>query len=207
VAPLDELELDALKELFNIGSGRSAKALSTMVSQPVELTIPEVHVLPSHAAIEKLKSKNLGLISAVSQKFKGDFNGHALLMFNRESGLVLVRKLLQDSVPLDDLSELEQDSLLEVGNIMLNSCFGTVINHLNSDIEVEMPRFEQGTINSIYSHTIKNDWSLYIELQLSLPEENIVGHISFVMGIQSQQKFQSGVKDYITGIHRVAASK
>ena len=204
--PLSESELDTLKELFNIGSARSAKALGTMVSQPVELTIPEVQVVQSHKAVENLKVQNTGFVSAVSQRFSGDFNGHALLMFNRESGLILARKLLRDSVPLDDLTELEQDSLVEVGNIMLNSCFGTVINSLHSDIEVEMPYFEQGTICEIYSPIAERDWSLYVEMQISLPHEDIVGHISFVMGIQSLQKFQGAVKDYIAGIHRAVAS-
>lgn len=203
--PLHKLELDALKELFNIGSERSAKALSSMVSQPVELTIPEVQIIQSHTAAENLKMQNTGLISAVSQRFSGDFNGHALLMFNQESGLVLVRKLLQDSVPLDDLTELEQDSLLEVGNIMLNSCFGTVINNLHSEIEVDLPHFEQGTISEIYSHIAEKDWSLYVALQISLPHEDIVGHISFVMDIHSLQKFQAAVADYMLGANQVAA--
>jgi hypothetical protein len=47
-----------------------------------------------------------------------------------------------------------------VGKVMLNACFGRVINKLNSDIEVEMLHLEQGTISDFHSDLSDKDWSL-----------------------------------------------
>ena len=44
---LTPLEIDALTEIFNIGIGRAAKSLNQMVSQTVDLTIPEIEILPN----------------------------------------------------------------------------------------------------------------------------------------------------------------
>ena len=40
---LDELELDALSELVNIGVSRAAASLRTMIGQEILLSVPSVH--------------------------------------------------------------------------------------------------------------------------------------------------------------------
>lgn len=194
---LSELELDALKEIFNIGIGRSASALNQMVSEEVHLTIPEVHLIPHKEAKSKLIEKNQGIVSAVTQNFRGDFSGQAILMFSQENGLTLVRKLLGDNIPLSSLSELEQDSLVEIGNIILNSCFGTVINFLNANIEIDLPQFKQGTVDEIFERVVESEWSFYIEVSFSLPTDNINGYISFLMDIKSLEVFKASVKNFV----------
>ncbi|MCJ8320591.1 MAG: chemotaxis protein CheX [Colwellia sp.] len=197
---LSSLEIDALTEIFNIGVGRAANSLNKMVSQTVDLTIPEIEILPNKTAKAKLNFDNDIEISAVTQRFDGDFKGQAILMFSKESGLQLVSTLLGNKVPLEDLSELEQDSLVEIGNVILNACFGTVINFLKSSINIEMPEFVQGNINKVFTYSSENDWSLYIKVKFSLPNENIEGYISFIMDITSLEIFQESVRKFVHGI-------
>lgn len=194
---LSELEIDALTEIFNIGVGRAADSLNKMVSKTVELTIPTVEILPNNEAKIKLDFSENFTISAVTQKFVGDFNGQAFLMFGQESGLNLVRILLGRDIPIEVLSDLEEDSLVEIGNLILNACFGTVINFLKSTIEIEMPEFVQGSIDDIFTDANENDWSLYIKVKFSLPNENIEGHISFLMDIKSLVIFQESVRQLV----------
>ncbi|NQZ80359.1 MAG: chemotaxis protein CheC [Colwellia sp.] len=194
---LSELEIDALTEIFNIGVGRAADSLNKMVSKTVELTIPIVEILPNNEAKIKLDFSENFTISAVTQKFVGDFNGQAFLMFGQESGLNLVRILLGRDIPIEVLSDLEEDSLVEIGNLILNACFGTVINFLKSTIEIEMPEFVQGSIDDIFTDANENDWSLYIKVKFSLPNENIEGHISFLMDIKSLVIFQESVRQLV----------
>jgi len=197
---LSSLEIDALTEIFNIGIGRAANSLNKMVSQTVDLTIPEIEILPNKTAKTKLNFDNNIEISAVIQRFDGDFKGQALLMFSKESGLQLVSTLLGNNIPLEALSELEQDSLVEIGNVILNACFGTVINFLKSSINIEMPEFVQGNINKVFVFSSENDWSLYIKVKFSLPNENIEGYISFIMDITSLEIFQESVRRFVFGI-------
>ncbi|MFT5758282.1 MAG: chemotaxis protein CheC [Alteromonadaceae bacterium] len=194
---LSELEIDALTEIFNIGVGRAADSLNKMVSKTIELSIPVVEILPNKEAKIKLNFSDSAKISAVKQKFVGDFNGQALLMFGQESGLNLVRMLLGRDIPIEVLSDLEEDSLVEIGNVILNACFGTVINFLKSKIEIEMPEFIQGSIDDIFTQVGEHEWSLYIRVKFSLPNENIEGHISFLMDIKSLVTFQKSVSQLV----------
>ncbi|WP_157826674.1 chemotaxis protein CheC [Colwellia sp. 12G3] len=197
---LTSLEIDALTEIFNIGIGRAANSLNQMVSQTVDLTIPEIEILPNKVAKQKLDFDSGVDISAVTQRFSGDFQGQALLMFTKENGLQLVSLLLGNKIPIEDLSELEQDSLVEIGNVILNACFGTVINFLQSSISIEMPEFIQGNIDKIFTYSSDNDWSLYIKVKFSLPSKHIAGHISFIMDITSLEVFQESVRKFVFGI-------
>lgn len=197
---LTALEIDALTEIFNIGIGRAANSLNQMVSQTVDLTIPAIEILPTNEVEQKIDFDSTAEISAVIQRFSGDFNGQALLMFSKENGLQLVSLLLNNKIPLEDLSELEQDSLVEIGNVILNACFGTVINFLQSAISIEMPEFIQGGIKDIFTYNSGNDWSLYIKVKFSLPNENITGYISFIMDITSLETFQDSVRNFVSGI-------
>jgi len=197
---LSPIEIDALTEIFNIGIGRAANALNKMVSQPVDLTIPKIEIIPNITAKSKLNFASDTEISAVTQRFSGDFEGQALLMFSKESGLQLVSTLLGNNFPPEVLSDLEQDSLVEIGNVILNACFGTVINFLKSSITIEMPEFIQGDINEVYIYSSENDWSLYIKVRFSLPHENIEGFISFIMDITSLEVFQESVRKFVFGI-------
>lgn len=203
---LSALEIDALTEIFNIGIGRAAHSLNQMVSQPVDLMIPEIEILPNKEAKFRLAFDQGMEISAVTQCFEGDFKGQALLIFSKESGLKLVSVLLGNKIPIEDLSELEQDSLVEIGNVILNACFGTVINFLKSSITIEMPEFIQGNINHIFNYSSENDWSLYINVKFSLPNENVEGHISFIMDITSLEIFQDSVRKFVFGITSKANS-
>lgn len=203
---LTPLEIDALTEIFNIGIGRAAKSLNQMVSQTVDLTIPEIEILPNKQAKHKLDLDTAMEISAVTQRFSGDFQGQALLMFSKENGLQLVRLLLGNKIPIEDLSELEQDSLVEIGNVILNACFGTVINFLQASISIEMPEFIQGNLNKIFTYSSEHDWSLYIKVKFSLPSENIAGHISFIMDITSLEIFQESVRTFVFGITNTVKS-
>jgi chemotaxis protein CheC len=197
---LSPLEIDALTEIFNIGIGRAANSLNKMVSQHVDLTIPQVEIIPNKTAKDKLNFASNIEISAVIQRFKGDLNGQALLMFSKENGLQLVSTLLGNKVPPEALSDLEQDSLVEIGNVILNACFGTVINFLKSSIKIEMPEFIQGDINKVYVYSSENDWSLYIKVKFSLPNDNIEGYITFIMDITSLEIFQESVRQFVFGI-------
>ncbi len=197
---LSELEQDALIEIFNIGMGRSAGVLNQIANEEVGIDIPKLHLVRTEEAITKLLKQRLEPVSAVKQSFTGDFSGQAMLLFNQEDGLKLVRRLLADSVPLESLSELEQDSLSEIGNIILNACFGTVINFLQANIEIQMPEFRQGRIADIYESEEDSDWSLYLEVRFSLPSESIEGSVALVMGVKSLEIFKEAVTNLVKRI-------
>lgn len=146
---LSDLEEDALKEMFNIGIGRAAAALSMMVNTEIVLSVPEVHHLHRKDAAALIGNKTTRQVSAIRQAFYGPFSGTAMLVYPEEQSLALVRALLRDDTPLALLSAMEQESLLEVGNVILNACLGSLANLIGVEILCELPEYFQGLLPTL----------------------------------------------------------
>jgi chemotaxis protein CheC len=86
-----------------------------------------------------LGSKNGDRVCGVSQHYEGAFATEAILMFPEDKSLDIVRLMVGDAVPLQELTEMEQEAMSEIGNIILNSCVGTLAN-----IFQELQRFAAG---------------------------------------------------------------
>ena len=141
---LDQIEQDALKELFNLGMGRAADSLSKMLGGEILLSIPYLAVLPPEDAAKLIQQANVDSVSAIRQTFTGPFDGTAMLIFPESNSLELVRTLVGEDLPLEHLGELEQESLLEVGNIVLNACLGSFANLMQAEISFALPAFMKG---------------------------------------------------------------
>ena len=132
---LSELESDALGEIMNIGIGRAARALSEMVDQPINMNIPSVAMLPVADACAEINKKAGGMAYAVKETFAGTISGDALLVFPERDSFELVRHLIGEDSDLGSITEMEQDALLEVGNVILTSCTISIMEILGTTLD------------------------------------------------------------------------
>jgi chemotaxis protein CheC len=131
---LGELERDALGEAFNMALGEAAASFADLVQEEITLSVPSVDLLARQELAERLAALELpGLaerLTAISQNFHSQdrlLNTEALLLFGEHGSLEIVRRMLgQHDMPLEHITELEQDALGEVGNIIINSCMNTL---------------------------------------------------------------------------------
>ena len=196
-AGLSELELDAFTEIINIGMSRAADSLSQMVSEEVSLSVPIVEIVDGSLAQSRLDEIGLNNISGVSQRFGGTLNGKAMLLFPEEQSMNLVRLLLKDSVPLEMMSEMEKEALTEVGNIILNACFGTVANALSFDLDSTIPSFINCKSDEILESDLSNQAVLMLKVDFSLPSKNIQGFVTFLMDLDSSDILKESIKSYV----------
>jgi chemotaxis protein CheC len=196
---LSDIQIDVLTELFNIGIGQAAASLSDMTGDNVDLTVPLVSCLALDDAAIELAHMTSPEISAVKQSFSGDFSGSALLIFPEHDSLELVKAILGTDVSLEQLSELEEDALLEVGNVILNACICTISDILGCEIFGEIPIHQQGDCKHILSMNSDGEESyvLLLSMVFSIPNHNIKGTISFVVNMGALQKFVLLVDQYV----------
>jgi len=195
-----ELENDAFTEIINIGMGRAADALSQMVGEEVSLSVPVVDVVDASSAAEELEKIVSNKISGVTQDFAGALNGRAMLLFPEQQSMNLVRLLLKDNVPLDMMTEMEKEALTEVGNIILNACFGTVANTLDFDLESTIPDFVNGSSEDLLTEEAEDHAVLMLQVDFSLPSKDIQGFVSFLMDIDSSDILKEKIKNFVASL-------
>lgn len=196
---LDDLEQDAIAELLNMGMGRAAAALSEMVHQEIGLSVPQVELLDQDEALERLTSVTGDVIAGVRQAFDGAFWGNALLLFPESKSLNLVRAMLEEEAPLETLTDLEQEVLVESGNVILNACLGTLANVLEETIETGLPKYISGPADRVLARSAPpgEDKSLVLMVRIAftVAARDISGHVGLTLESDS-------LETLIAKIHR-----
>jgi chemotaxis protein CheC len=111
---LSTLGLDALAEIFNHGVGQAGLALSELAREEVQLSVPKIEELSKRAITDQMDARGTNRICAVRQGFSGVINTDVLLMLPVDQSLQLVQLMVGVEFPLEQLSEMEQESLAEV---------------------------------------------------------------------------------------------
>ncbi len=198
---LTELQCDAITELLNIGMGLAARSLSEMVREEIKLTVPRVELLTRKSAVNHLNGNPQRRIAAVKQHFEGSFWGDALLLFPQEKSLELVRVLMKDEeIPLEMLTELEQDALTEVGNIILNSCLGSLGNILTEELTSELPIFVSGTATEVLDGCVvqeDHEMIMFLRMDFALQQKDISGYVAFILEIPAIEQFKQSIDNYL----------
>ncbi len=118
VRDLKALQLDALKEVANIGAGHAATALSQMTDRRIMITVPQINIARLEDVPETLGDPE-EVVAAVLMHMLGDLTGRTLLMFPEANARVLCDLLLRRHTgTTGSFGELEQSSLKEAGNIL-----------------------------------------------------------------------------------------
>ncbi len=115
---LKELQLDALKEVANIGAGHAATALSQLTDRRIMISVPQIHV-ERLEQVPGLLGDSDEVVAAVLMHMLGDLTGRMLLVVPASNAKLLCDLLLRrDPGTTAEFGDLEQSSLKEAGNIL-----------------------------------------------------------------------------------------
>jgi chemotaxis protein CheC len=185
---LNELELDALTELVNLGISRAANSLADMVKEEVTLTVPRVTLVSRDQAIRTLGERESAHLVAVHQTFDGDICGRALLIFPEAKSLELVRAVVGGDLSIEEIIELEQEALAETGNVILNACLATMANQLERTLKISLPEVLHGDSLDFFSlepPPEPGDTVMLIYIDFSVRERDIQGYIAMLLDMPS----------------------
>ncbi len=203
---LTELQHDALVEIFNIGVGHAARSMSEIVNEEVTMSVPSISFLNRADAAALLGNKERDRVCGVSQHYSGAFSTEAILMFPEDKSLDIVRLMVGESVPLKELTEMEQEAMSEIGNIILNSCVGTLANIFSQELSGSLPAYHVGTSEEILSATGGHEDNVVLMLHIDfiLETHQIHGYVAFILDMTAMQDLQAQVDRYLAGLDGAA---
>lgn len=198
---LTELESDALVEIFNIGVGHAAAAMSEIVGEEVSMSVPSISFVHRGAAAEMLglQSGTDERICGISQHYEGAFETEAILMFPEDKSLEIVRLMVGEAVPLDELSEMEQEAMSEIGNIILNSCVGTLANIFQRELHGSLPQYHLGTSEEILTSSGGQADAVVLMLHIDfvLETHQIHGYVAFILDLSALHDLRELIGRYL----------
>jgi chemotaxis protein CheC len=162
-----ELQLDALRELANVGSGNAATALASLVGRSVDITVPDALVLPLPETIETVGDMDEP-VTAVVLPVDGDLDAVVLLVFSPEDEETLCRLL-----GVEARTELGVSALAEIGNILGSSYVNALGGLTGISLEPRPPAASSGKLGAIFAGVL-SDHAARTELALLLDSDLVV---------------------------------
>jgi len=197
VAPLTDLEKDALGELSNLAMARAANSLRQMVGHEVLLSVPSVDIVSKDTATQIIAKPDNPTLVAVRQDFKGAFSGRALLIFPEANSFELVRVVVGRQLPLEDIGNLEDEALAETGNIILNSWVATIANLLKSTLKMSLPMVVRGDGRQMLRSDESQNLVLFLHIKFEISKKEIRGYVALLMDIPSIDELRLLMADFI----------
>jgi chemotaxis protein CheC len=139
VRDLKALQLDALREVANIGAGHAATALSQMTNRTIMINVPEVNVLALEDASELLGRAD-ETVAAVLMHMMGDLTGRTLVLFPEGSARNLCDILFRKPAGTTaEFGEMEQSGLKEAGNILASAYLNALSDFMGMMLVPSVP--------------------------------------------------------------------
>ncbi|MEN3042051.1 MAG: CheY-P phosphatase CheC [Fervidobacterium sp.] len=193
---LGEAQLDAIKEVGNIGTGNAATALSMMLDKKVDISVPQVKVIPI-SKIPFLFEKPEEIVCAVKMQLKEEMTGEIILIFEPKT-VVIISKALT-GMEISDITELDEftsSMLKEIGNIMCGSYVTALSGFTNLFINPEPPDLVVDMISAIISEISiplalageENIMLIETLVKIEGIEEELIGYLLLVPSVESLEK-------------------
>jgi chemotaxis protein CheC len=143
VTTYSDLQIDALRELANIGSGTAATALSGMLGQPVDISVPNPLLLPLNDAVDAVGAADAE-VTAVVIGIVGDMEATVLMLFSPETASVLCPLL-----GVEAGTEIALSALQEIGNVLGASYTGALGTMTGLELEPTPPQAATDMLGAI----------------------------------------------------------
>jgi chemotaxis protein CheC len=148
MSSFSDLQLDALGELANIGSGTAAGALSSMLGRPVDVTVPNALALALADAVDAAGPADTP-VTAVALPVLGELDATVLMLFSETDARVLC-----ELFGVEPGSELGVSALCEVGNILGASYLGALGETTGLALEPGPPQSASDMLGAVVSSVL-----------------------------------------------------
>jgi chemotaxis protein CheC len=137
VENFNDLVLDVLKEVGNIGAGNAATALAKMINMKVDMKVPQVNVL-EFAEVPEILGGPEKEVAGIFFKLEGEIEGSIMFVLDTDSAGRLI-ELLMPGITNDGFNEFCFSALQEIGNILAGSYIASLSSLSNLDIKISVP--------------------------------------------------------------------
>jgi chemotaxis protein CheC len=173
-----ELQLDALRELANIGSGTASTALSSMLGRSVDISVPKAQALPFAEAVDAMGPAEQD-VTGIVLGIVGEMSGTVLLLVPPSDADAMCRML---GVEPDD--EFALSALGEIGNIVGTSYINALASMTGMDIEPTPPATATDMLGALVAtvlagHAHAGDIALMLDSNLLVEGEDC--SVSFLL--------------------------
>lgn len=187
---LNEIHIDVLKEIGNIGAGNAATSLSQMLSKRIDMNVPEVSLLNYDDVINSIGGAE-NVVVGILVSFVGDIDGVILFLLKKEFVHLILNSLMGTELQsFEEISEMEMSALAEIGNIMVSSFVNSISLLTSMDIDITVPSLNIDMSGALLDAVTAEfaeaaDKVIFIKEKYFCQEETIFSHMLLLPSMTS----------------------
>jgi chemotaxis protein CheC len=180
---LSDLQMDALKEVGNIGAGHAATSLSQLLNATVKLSEPSLDVIKFRDLSARVGYENR-IVAALHMYVRGEAPGQMVVLIDREHAIDYVNSFLTRVIGEITVFESIVDSTLKVlGNIMAGAYLRAISDLTSVELLPSVPMLSYGTVHAAFRSvmSILPDQDVFlIESSFLDKERDVTGHFILI---------------------------
>lgn len=200
------LQLDALQETMNIGFGQAAASLTEVMELHVRLSVPRI-VLPGHGSVAGQVRADLadpGEWSLAEQRFRGVLAGTGLLLVPEAESRALAGLFGQKACAEESAGGVEpgeplrREVVLELANILIGACVGTIAALHGARVSWLPPRFIGGPVDrALLEERLRGEGGLAFKADFGLPRPGLTGFLFIAVSEESADWLRDAVDRWL----------
>lgn len=186
IRQLDAAQMDAMREIANIGAGHAATALSQMTNRTIMIEVPEVSVVPLEE-VDHVLGEPGEVMAAVMMKVLGDITGRTVQIFPAATAVRLTGMLtgMPDVTFPEGFPETHQSALKEVGNIIVGAYLNALSEFMGKMLIMSVPALAIDMAAAIMTTSYLNfgdakDYVFCVNTRMLLGDEKLRAHFLLI---------------------------
>ena len=195
---LSDSQMDALREIGNVGAGNSATALSQIIHRRVEMNVPRVSLVPLDQVPDLVGGPET-MVVGIFLRVYGQAPSNIMFLLHKESAFYLADVLMgKKHGETKNLDFMDESALMEICNILSGAYLNALFCLTNLSLLPSIPALAMDMAGSILSVVLAQlgqmgDQALVIETEFLSEDDGISGHFFLVPDPGSLEKILSAV--------------
>ncbi|MCB2308811.1 chemotaxis protein CheC [Clostridium estertheticum] len=178
---LTPMQLDVLQEVGNIGAGNAATALSELLNEKVDMSVPAVNIIPFDNIFSSIDVEVV--VIGVVVRVLGDIPGNILFTLEKDVALRIISGLVGKEQ--EQITEIGNSALCEIGNIISSSFMNAIAELTKLEVRPSVPAVALDMMAAILSTTFIesgqfDEYVLDLETNFLQENEKIRGHFYYI---------------------------
>lgn len=178
-------QLDALREIGNVGAGNSATALSQIINRRIDMNVPKVALVPLDTVPDLVGGPDT-IVVGVFLRVYGKAPGNILFLLPQRSAFYLVDTLMgKKHGETEKLDFMDESALMEIGNILAGAYLNAFFTFTQISMLPSIPALAMDMAGAILNVVLvqlgqMGDTAMVIETEFLSEDDGINGHFFLV---------------------------
>lgn len=187
---MTRFQVDALKEVGNIGAGKASGALAIMIGKTVFIEMTKVKIIPINEVDSLVGGPTIPAVGVLFE-ISGEFPGEIILLSSKNTSMLLLDLInRRKQGTIKSIGKLEEDTLKEIANILVGSYLTALSDFTGMNILESVPKIIINNVPSIIKEVIELygslvSYVLVIDTKLRIEGQKFTNELVFVLKPES----------------------